>query len=144
MSRSVVVRRSRPLSSSPGGGAPPEYPAPLAARELLLLVVALLLLLAVETAVAPPTGEFPINDDWAYARIAKHWAETGTFAYTGWNQMMLVTQAALGALVIKLFGFSFTSLRWLGIGLGLLSLVALYGCGRELGLTPRIAAMATF
>src|SRR5437762_158731 len=58
-------------------------------KEWGLLLLALLALLALEVAVVLPAGEFPVVDDWSYARIAKRWAETGQFAYTGWNQMLL-------------------------------------------------------
>src|SRR5207302_843184 len=144
--------KERVSAAEPGGprqkhgtlpGAAGVKPAGATARELALLLLGLLALLALEVAIVSPRGEFPINDDWAYARMAKGWAETGRFQYVGWNQMVVVTQAALGALVIKLFGFSFTGLRWLTIGLGLLSLIALYGCGREMGLAPRLAAAVT-
>jgi len=110
---------------------------------LLGVLFAALLFHIMAVALVPPVGEFPVNDDWAYYRIAKHWAETGEFAYIGWNQMMLVTQAALGAAFIKLFGFSFTGPRILVLALGVSSLVALYGCGREAGLAPILSGLAT-
>jgi len=48
-------------------------------------------------------------DDFAYVRSAKTLAETGHITYYGWASAMLGWQLALGALFIKLFGFSFTA-----------------------------------
>jgi hypothetical protein len=57
-----------------------------------------------------PWGNYPVNDDWAYARAALNFAE-GRFVYSDWQGMPLFSQAMWGALWIKAFGFSFTMLR---------------------------------
>lgn len=58
-----------------------------------------------------PIGEFPLNDDWAYALSVKEWLETGRFHIIDWPAMSLWTHVAWGTLWVKLLGFSFTVLR---------------------------------
>ena len=62
--------------------------------------------------IARPFAEIGVRDDWSYIRSAKVLAETGHLAYNGWATAMLGWQVYLGALFIKLFGFSFTATRW--------------------------------
>ena len=50
-------------------------------------------------------------DDFSYTRSAQILAQTGHIAYVGWAAAMLGWQLYLGALFIKLFGFSFTVVR---------------------------------
>jgi hypothetical protein len=52
-----------------------------------------------------------IADDWSYIRIAQVLAQTGHIVYVGWSATMLGWQLYLGALFVKLFGFSFTVVR---------------------------------
>jgi 4-amino-4-deoxy-L-arabinose transferase-like glycosyltransferase len=59
-----------------------------------------------------PRAESGINDEWSYALTARVLADTGHFVYNGWAAPMLGWQGYLGALFIKLFGFSFSILRW--------------------------------
>ncbi|MEM9930155.1 MAG: hypothetical protein AAF840_10075, partial [Bacteroidota bacterium] len=66
----------------------------------------LLALLVVE-----PVGEFPLNDDWAYALSVKNWLETGQFGIIDWPAMSLFAQIVWGTAWAKVFGFSFTILR---------------------------------
>lgn len=58
-----------------------------------------------------PWGEVGFNDDWSYIWSARVLAQTGHIAYNGWGAMMLGWQLYLGALFIKLFGFSFGASR---------------------------------
>lgn len=58
-----------------------------------------------------PWGNYPVNDDWQYARVAKHLAETGQVAIDVPIAPSLVAQAYLAAAFIKIFGFSHTLLR---------------------------------
>ena len=67
------------------------------------------LLLALCTLATYPFVEMGQCDDFAYVRSAKTLAETGHITYYGWASAMLGWQLALGALFIKLFGFSFTA-----------------------------------
>ncbi len=52
-----------------------------------------------------------IIDDWSYIKSAQMFAQTGHFVYNNWGAVILGWQVPLGALGIKLFGFSFTAAR---------------------------------
>ncbi len=73
-----------------------------------------------------PIGDFPINDDWAYARSVLSLVENGEFHLLDWGAMTLISQVAWGALWVKLFGFSFDVLRFSTIVLGLVALAGSY------------------
>ena len=77
----------------------------------LLVYAAAILLIA-------PWGNFPLNDDWAYAHVAKKLAETGRFRVNVPVAPSIVGQSLLAALPIRVFGFSHTLLRVLTIALG--------------------------
>ena len=62
-------------------------------------------------AIVIPIAESGVNDDWSYSKVALDLAQTGHLRYNGWSAAMLGAQAYWGALVIKLFGFSFLALR---------------------------------
>ena len=59
-----------------------------------------------------PRAETGIDDDWSYTLTARMLADTGHLVYNGWAAPMLGWQGYLGAVFIKLFGFSFSVLRW--------------------------------
>ncbi len=68
-----------------------------------------------------PLGDFPLNDDFSYGRSVYNLSERGIFLFDDWLGMPLLTQVLWGALFTKVFGFSFTVLRfftlvsaWLG------------------------------
>ncbi len=90
-----------------------------------------------------PVLEMGLNDDWSYAYIARHLAETGQLAYDGWASAMVGFQAWFGALIIKTFGFSFTALRVstsiYAVGCALL----LFTISRRAGLNRSFACLAT-
>lgn len=58
-----------------------------------------------------PLAELSWNDDWCYGRMAYEFARSGKLIYNGWAAAMVGPQALWGALWIKLFGFSLTTLR---------------------------------
>ena len=41
-------------------------------------------------------GEFPLNDDWAYAKPVHTFFETGQLSRTEWTHMPIVTHTAIG------------------------------------------------
>jgi hypothetical protein len=61
--------------------------------------------------ISHPFAEMGICDDWSYILSAHHLATTGHIAYIGWAAAMLGWQLYLGALFIKLFGFSHSTVR---------------------------------
>jgi hypothetical protein len=79
------------------------------ARALKIPAVFCSAILAICTLATHPFVEMGQCDDFSYVRSAKALAETGHIVYYGWASAMLGWQLALGALFIKLFGFSFTA-----------------------------------
>lgn len=69
------------------------------------------LALVVCTLITRPFIEIGINDDWSYIRSALLLAQTGHITFMGWSTPTLGWQLFLGALFIKLFGFSFSVVR---------------------------------
>lgn len=59
-----------------------------------------------------PYAEIGINDDWSYIKTTQVLAQTGRIVYNGWASPILGWQIYFGALFIKLFGFSFTAVRF--------------------------------
>jgi hypothetical protein len=61
--------------------------------------------------ISRPYVNMGICDDWPYILMARTLATTGHIVYNGWAAPMLGWQLYLGAVFIKLFGFSFTAVR---------------------------------
>jgi len=91
-------------------------------RHLLLLTLIYIILIVLVN----PMGNFPVNDDWAFARSVLLLAEEGEFHLLDWGAMTLLSQVVWGALWVKLFGFSFEVLRFSTIVLGFVALVGSY------------------
>lgn len=125
-------------SKTDGIGAP----ATLDSRDTLLALglgaAVVLLLLAFR-----PLAGVPMNDDFSYAHSARVFAETGRIAYNGWGSPMLWPQAAYGALVIKLFGFSWRALAATGIVAAGLCAGLMYALARRCGAARFPALLAT-
>lgn len=77
-------------------------------------------------AAANPTGNFPLIDDWAFARSVHNWIETGRPRLSGFVAMTLVGQVAWGAAFAWLLGFSFEALRLSTVLLSLVGLAAMH------------------
>lgn len=108
------------------------------------LLPALLVTLVLGTIVAArPLVGVPMNDDFSYAHSARALAETGRIAYNGWGSPLLLPQAALGALIIAVAGFSYKALAAAGIALAGLCAAAMYALARRSGCAPLWAALAT-
>ena len=91
-----------------------------------LQVPVLLLCWVILSVAINPYGEFPFNDDWAYAKSVKALVETHTFFMSGWTSTNLLTQIGWGSLFCLPFGFSFTALRISTLVAGLLGLWGTY------------------
>jgi len=83
--------------------------------------VAVLVFIAA-AALCRPWGNYPLNDDWQYARTAKTFAATGRIVVDTPVAPALVGQTLLAAPILRLFGFSHTALRLLTLGLAALGL----------------------
>ena len=106
---------------------------------LALLVILPLLLLTLR-----PFAEVPRNDDFSYARTALALAQTGQIAYNGWGSPLLLPQAVVGALVIRLAGFSYVALQGVGVASAGVAAALLYLLSRRCGLAqwPALAVVA--
>ena len=106
----------------------------------LVLLVALQLLLI---AVIQPYGNFPLNDDWAYAHSA-HWFNTEhRVRLSNWIAMNLLPQTVAGGLVVAAVGFSFDALRHLTQVVAILASIAAFFFFRVASLAPAHAFVAT-
>jgi hypothetical protein len=90
-----------------------------------------------------PVAEMATSDDWSYARTAQLFADSGHFFYNGWGAPMLGWQVIWGALFVKLFGFSFFTLRISTILLGTTSAILLHRILLRFGIRPLHAAFGT-
>jgi 4-amino-4-deoxy-L-arabinose transferase-like glycosyltransferase len=92
---------------------------------LALAMVALLM-------TVPPVGEFPIDDDWLYARTVQSLLEQGRLELPVWAANSLVLQVYWGALFSRFLGFSHEVLRLSTLVLGAAGVLACYLLLREL------------
>lgn len=86
----------------------------------------LLLLWLFAAMIINPIGEFPINDDWAYSKNVYNLSVQHKFVVDPWPAMNLFSQTIYGTLVCKIFGFSFTVLRFSILILAIISSMVLY------------------
>ncbi len=77
----------------------------------------LLILLVGQFFFISPLGEFPLNDDWVHAEMVQHWSDTGLFRLNPYVGPLLYTQLIYGTALSKIFGFSFTLLRFSSLAL---------------------------
>lgn len=99
---------------------------------------------ALWTAVAPPWGEFPLNDDWAYAWSVQQLLETGRLHVSQWTSATAISPVFVGALSVLLWGeFSFTALRLSTLVASIVGCVALYDLLRQLRVPPTGAWVGT-
>lgn len=96
-----------------------------------LLIMAVLWALAV--VLVNPVGNFPLNDDWAYATNVKRFLEEGRLITIEWIAPPVFGHAFYGGLFCFLFGLSFTVLRFSTIVAGLFGMWGTYLLSRELG-----------
>jgi Dolichyl-phosphate-mannose-protein mannosyltransferase len=93
--------------------------------------------------IIPPQHEYPIIDDWIYARSVQHQVATGAFEMPAQSQASLVGLTLWGTAWVRLFGFSFTVLTYSTLVLALGALYAFYGIAREVGVPPLGALLGT-
>ncbi len=91
--------------------------------------------------IVPPRGDFPLNDDWMYAKVVKHLVETGEYQSNPYIDPTFILQAYWGAGFVKIFGFSFETLRASSLLLALIAIWAAHWCAREAGLNARWALL---
>lgn len=80
---------------------------------------AVILIFVVCAALCRPFGNFPLNDDWQYAHVAKQFVETGKIIVDVPIAPTLVGQSLVAYPFIRLFGFSHVLLRVLTFALAI-------------------------
>lgn len=88
-----------------------------------------------------PIGDFPLNDDWAYAESVNTLLTTNEIVIPDWSAANFFTQAIWGWIFTAIFGFSFTVLRFSTLTFGLLGIIAAFKLSREIGVPIIIAAL---
>jgi len=106
--------------------------------------IALLILLNLAmVAIVQPRGDFPINDDWAFAQSVRWLLDEGRMRLSDWVPMYLVPQAYAGALAATIAGFSFEVLRHLTQVVAVATLLAAFAWYRVAGLDARASFVAS-
>ncbi|MBX9772286.1 MAG: glycosyltransferase family 39 protein [Candidatus Obscuribacterales bacterium] len=106
-------------------------------------IIAIALYVAVNLLLISPEGNFPLDDDWVYGFGVKSLLEHGRIEMPTSFSTAFV-HVGIGALVCKLFGYSYTVLHWSTAILGIVATAALYLAMREVGVRRNIAGFATF
>lgn len=102
-------------------------------RRAIFIVVAVWVAMV---AVIGLGGDYPLNDDWAYAHSARRLLHTGQLRILDWAAPSLVAHVAFGATMMRLFGESNVVLRAGTASLALLALLVTYALSRRAGLSP--------
>lgn len=111
-----------------------------AAGDLLLLTACWV----AAVIVVDPRGDFPLNDDWAYAVAVQRLLRDGVFRPPDWTGMTLLSQALWGAAAAAVAGFSHTVLRGSTLLLAGAAVLLTYLLACRLGAprgTARLAAL---
>ncbi|BAC92185.1 glycosyltransferase family 39 protein [Gloeobacter violaceus] len=88
-----------------------------------------------------PVGNFPLNDDWAYAKAVQSILDQGDLQLTDWAPASQIAQVLWGSLFCLPGGFSFTALRLSTLVLAWVGAASTYALGRELGAGPPLALL---
>ena len=94
------------------------------------------------TSLVGVSGEFPLSDDWSYAHTAKHLCEHGELELLPWTGASVILQAGYGALLCKLMGFSFETLRYSTLVLAVVAVTCFGVLLGQLGIRGKTAALA--
>lgn len=108
---------------------------------LFPLLLSALAWLTIFVAIPPARQNFPLNDDWAYARGLFAWARGEGIHYFGWTSIPLLGQWIWAWPWVKALGESHAVLRLSTVALSLVGVAAFYDLLRRgAGISPRRAA----
>jgi hypothetical protein len=102
-----------------------------------LILLYLLAIVAVN-----PTGNFPLNDDWAYAAAARSLALEHNWMPNGWTAMTLITQSFWAAPFCIFSNCTFEALRASNLAAGGLLLISSYCLFRSVTKSAMTAALS--
>jgi len=108
-----------------------------------LAIVALVAIQVIANLVVHPAGEFPLNDDWAFAHSALWFATEHRVRLSSLSVMNLLPQTIVGGLAVALAGFSFELLRHVTQSVALLASLAAFAFFRVAAFSVRDAFVAT-
>ncbi|MBA3663683.1 MAG: glycosyltransferase family 39 protein [Bacteroidetes bacterium] len=89
-----------------------------------------------------PIGDFPLNDDWSYAKAVIVFNEKAEFNFGIWPAMTLASHILWGSLFTKLFGFSHFILRFSTLVSALISAIVMYKMTLKISNNKRLATLA--
>ncbi len=89
------------------------------------LIVILMMIFIISEIIVNPIGNFPLNDDWTYGKSVLIYQKDNIINIGDFPAMTLYTQIIWGALFTKIFGFSFTVLRFSTLISALISVLTL-------------------
>ncbi|UCD57655.1 MAG: glycosyltransferase family 39 protein, partial [Candidatus Hydrogenedentota bacterium] len=112
-------------------------------RDSLLGILSVLGLYLATIAIVHPFGDFPLNDDWAFASMVKTYVETGIVRFSSWPKMTFLAQLFYGALFARLFDFSHVILRISTMVLGGSALMLFFVMLRFAGITVSRAVLGS-
>ena len=101
----------------------------------------ILLLWCGAVAIVNPVGDFPLNDDWAYGQNVYALSVENRLFFSDWPAMTLIAHTLWGALFCKIFGFSFTVLRFSTLLMALFGLAGFYRLLQWAGLSRQVVWM---
>lgn len=87
-------------------------------------------------------GDFPLSDDWAYAWPVRSLCESGKLELLPWSGASCLVQMWYGAVLCKVFGFSFEVLRVSTLILGIAADIGVYAFARVLGVSATVSLFA--
>ena len=90
-----------------------------------------------------PIGDFPLNDDWAYAYTVQHLIDEGHFKLLNWGEMTLVAHVGVGYLFSLLFDFSFTTLRFSNLFISWIGIIGFYELCRTISYKKYFSLLLT-
>lgn len=106
--------------------------------KIMLFIV---LIWVISILIIQPNINFPVGDDWSYARSVKNLLETGKLQFTGWTSMPLAAQTIWGALFAWIFGFSHIVLRYSVLVLAIFGALGLFSIFKKINLLKPIENM---
>lgn len=89
-----------------------------------------------------PWGDTPFQDDFSFSWMAKSIADTGHLSFNGWSEPSVGVQALFGALVIRIFGWSYEVLRLSMFAWAAGCVALLYFTARLVGLSRHSACFS--
>jgi 4-amino-4-deoxy-L-arabinose transferase-like glycosyltransferase len=130
----VLIRAENPGKSRPAS----ERERYATLRDLM----AIAFLWSVSLIIVNPSGNFPLNDDWAYGVTVKHLIQTGDFRPPDWPSMLLLTHVLWGSLFCIPASFSFNALRLSTLAMSLVGILAAYVLTRSVCRSRWMAVIA--